>query len=55
MCLTMFLILALVLDPSQKTKHIRRYWGEDKLEGVLERAAETVSLLKSNELMLQVG
>jgi hypothetical protein len=33
-----------VLDPSQKTEHIRKYWGKDKLEDVLESVAETVSI-----------
>lgn len=32
-----------VLDPSQKTEHIRKYWGDDKLEDILEQAEETVS------------
>jgi hypothetical protein len=31
-----------VLDPSGKTEHIRRYWGADKLNNILERAEEIV-------------
>jgi len=29
-----------VLDPSQKTEHIRKYWGDDKLESLLKQAEE---------------
>lgn len=32
-----------MLDPSQKTAHIRKYWGDDKLDAVLKQAEETVS------------
>lgn len=33
-----------VLDPSQKTEHIRKYWGAEKLDGILERTEEKVCL-----------
>ncbi|KAI9436377.1 hypothetical protein F5148DRAFT_1357372 [Russula earlei] len=29
-----------LLDLSQKTEHIRKYWGDDKLESILENAEE---------------
>jgi hypothetical protein len=47
-----------VLDPSQKTEHIRKYWGKEKLEEVLKSAAEMVSigtLFISIELMLAMS
>jgi len=34
-----------VLDPSQKIEHIRKYWGAEKLDGILERAEKKVCLL----------
>jgi hypothetical protein len=33
-----------VLDPSQKTKHIRKYWGEAMLKEALALAEEKVYL-----------
>ena len=41
----------LVLDPSQKTEHIRKYWGQEKLESILEEAEETVSVLSMGVLV----
>jgi hypothetical protein len=35
----------LVLDPSQKTEHICKYWGQEKLESILKEAEETFSVL----------
>ncbi|KAF8240617.1 hypothetical protein L208DRAFT_1514732, partial [Tricholoma matsutake] len=32
---------AMLLDPSQKTEHIRKYWGQEKLESILKEAEET--------------
>ncbi|KAI9510616.1 hypothetical protein F5148DRAFT_1147405 [Russula earlei] len=29
-----------LLDPSQKTEHTHKYWGDDKLESILENAKE---------------
>jgi hypothetical protein len=34
----------LVLDPSQKMEHIRKYWGQEKLESILKEAKEMVSV-----------
>jgi len=34
----------LVLNPAQKTEHIRKYWGDEKVEDILKKAEETVSL-----------
>jgi len=34
----------LVLDPSQKTEHIRKYWGQEKLDSILKEAEEMVSV-----------
>ena len=34
----------LVLDPSQKTEHLHKYWGQEKLESILKEAEETVSI-----------
>jgi uncharacterized membrane protein YhfC len=47
-----------VLDPMQKTEHIRKYWGKEKMEEVLKSVAETVSiwtLIISIELMLAMS
>ena len=35
----------IVLDPSVKTQHICKYWGADKMNGILERAEKKVSFL----------
>ena len=40
-----------VLNPSQKTEHIRKYWGDDKSESILEQAEETVSVYISGYVM----
>jgi len=37
--------LFLVLDPSQKTEHIRKYWGSEMLESILKAVEETVGFL----------
>ena len=34
--------VALVLDPSSKIDHVRKYWGKELLADVLEEAGETV-------------
>jgi len=34
-----------VLNPSQKIEHIRKYWGAEKLDGILECAEKKVHLL----------
>jgi hypothetical protein len=39
---------SLVLDPSQKTEHIRKYWGQGKLESILKEAEETISVWNSS-------
>jgi hypothetical protein len=42
---------SLVLDPSQKTEHIRKYWGQEKLEDILKEAEETVSVVSNIQVL----
>ena len=46
-CLLLQLIIypIVVLDPSQKTDHIWKYWGADKLDGILKCAEQKVRFL----------
>lgn len=45
-CSLSFIIYPIVvLDPSQKADYIQKYWGADKLDGILEHAEQKVRFL----------
>ncbi|KAI9508249.1 hypothetical protein F5148DRAFT_1275841 [Russula earlei] len=46
---------AMLLDLSQKTEHICKYWGDDKLESILENAEEMSAMCKVDVLICELS